>query len=152
MQESRASIDLPEVRTRFGRLVGAIFRKWRRQVDGAMKDVGLSDATRMPLLTLHTQSSPMRQKELAQALHLDTSSLVRVLAQLRERDLVTWESDPEDRRTKCIALTAQGADMAARILHISLDIEREILSDISEEELRVTRHVLEKISRRFDSL
>lgn len=139
-------------RSRFGHLIGRVYRQWRRQVDLSLRDLGLSDATRMPLLVLHVQAAPMRQKDLAQALALDTSSLVRVLAQLRQAQLVDWTCDPADRRTKCIALTPQGADVAAQILGKSLEIERSILVDLSPEELAVTRAALEKIARRFEAL
>jgi MarR family transcriptional regulator for hemolysin len=106
----------------------------------------------MPLLVLYVQVEPMRQKDLADALYLDSSSLVRVLAQLREAQMVDWTSDPADKRTKCIALTPAGRKAAALILAKSLEIEQAILSDLTKEELDVTRRSLEKISQRFDAL
>lgn len=139
-------------RSRFGVLLGSVYRQWRRQVDLSFKDLGLSDATRMPLLVLYVQGEPLRQKDLADALYLDTSSLVRVLAQLRKVKLVDWASDPADRRTKCIGLTPAGREAAALILPKSMEIEQTILADLSPHELDVTRLVLEKISRRFDAL
>ncbi|MEG2048350.1 MAG: MarR family transcriptional regulator [Comamonas sp.] len=142
----------PQARARLGRLIGGVYRQWRRQVDQSVKDLGLTDATRAPLLALHAADGPLRQKELAQALLLETSSLVRVLDQLRAMGLVDWESDPNDRRAKCIALTARGRKTVARILTRSLEIERSILVDVTPEELVVLRSALEKISRRFDTL
>lgn len=142
----------PQARARLGRLIGGVYRQWRRQVDQSVKDLGLTDATRAPLLALHAADGPLRQKELAQALLLETSSLVRVLDQLRAMGLVDWESDPADRRAKCIALTARGRKTVARILTRSLEIEHNILVDVTPEELQVLRSALEKISRRFDSL
>ncbi len=149
------AVSAPETlqaRARFGVLLGSVYRQWRRQMDLSFKDLGLSDATRMPLLVLYVQSGPLRQKDLADALYLDTSSLVRVLAQLREAQLVDWASDPADRRTKCIVLTAAGREAAALILAKSMEIEQTILADLSPHELEVTRRALEKISRRFDPL
>jgi MarR family transcriptional regulator for hemolysin len=105
----------------------------------------------MPLLVLYMQGEPLRQKDLADALYLDTSSLVRVLAQLRKAQLVDWASDPADRRTKCIALTPAGREAAALILAKSMEIEQTILAELSPHELEVTRRALEKISRRFDA-
>lgn len=148
-------ISAPEIyqaRSRFGLLLGSVYRQWRRQVDLSFKDLGLSDATRMPLLVLYVQKQALRQKDLADALHLDTSSLVRVLAQLRKAQLVDWASDPADRRTKCIALTPAGRKAAALILAKSMEIEQTILAGLSPHELEVTRGALEKMSRRFGSL
>lgn len=67
---------LLQVRSRLGNLLGSVYRQWRRRVDLSFKDLGLSDATRMPLLALYVQEQPLRQKELADALSLDTFSLV----------------------------------------------------------------------------
>lgn len=144
--------DPGQARLRFGHLVGSVYRLWRKQVDDSFKAQGFSDATRMPLLVLYVTDKAMRQKDLAHALSLDTSSLVRVLACLRDAKLVEWESDPADRRTKCISLTPAGAKAAARILQKSLDIEQAILSDLTEEELRITRDTLQKIAHKFESL
>lgn len=144
--------DILQPRSRFGVLLGRVYRQWRRQVDLSFKDLGLSDATRMPLLVLYVQGEPLRQKDLADALYLDTSSLVRVLAQLKKAQLVDWATDPADRRTKCIALTPAGREAAALILAKSMEIEQTILADLSPNELTVTRQVLEKISQRFDLL
>lgn len=141
-----------QARSRFGHLIGRVYRQWRKQVDERFKCQGLTDATRMPLLVLHTQGQAMLQKDLAHALSLDSSSLVRVLAQLRDADLVQWTSDAADRRTKRIGLTQAGAVVAAQILATSQEIERAILADLTEQELEVTRRALHKIAQRFESL
>lgn len=143
---------LDQARSRFGLLLGRVCRQWRRQVDLSFKDLGLSDATRAPLLALYTQGEALRQKDLADALYLESSSLVRVLAQLRQAQLVDWECDPADRRTKYIALTARGRETAALILVKSLEIEQTILADLTAQEQDVTRRAFEKISARFSTL
>lgn len=139
-------------RSRFGLLIGSVYRQWRRQVDLSFKELGLSDATRTPLLALYAHAHPMRQKDLADALYLDTSSLVRVLAQLRQADLVDWCADSADRRTKCISLTPHGHEVAKTIVAKSMEIEQAILADLTPQEIDITRDSLQKISCRFDAL
>lgn len=135
---------------RLGRLVGAVYRRWRRAVDQSFRELGLTDASRAPLVALYESSVPnMRQGELAEMLALDKSSLVRVLSQLREMGLVEWEADEADRRAKSIRLTTKGRAMARRMLAKSLEIEAQILEVLSPEELRTTRAALEKIARRL---
>ena len=140
-----------QARSRFGFLLGSVYRQWRREIDLNFKDLGLSDATRMPLLVLYVQDTALRQKDLAQALFLDSSSLVRVLAQLHKAQLVQWDTDPADRRTKCIALTPAGREVAALILKKSMEIEQSILAELSANDVNVTRGALEKISERLES-
>lgn len=144
--------QLSQMRSRFGRLIGSVYRQWRRQVDLSFKDLGLSDATRMPLVALYAKNQALLQKELAEALHLETSSLVRVLDQLRAMELVDWASDPQDKRTKRIALTDKGRAVAVQILEKSLEIEQQILVDLTAEELAITRASLEKIAKRFQQM
>jgi MarR family transcriptional regulator, transcriptional regulator for hemolysin len=144
--------DLVQARGRFGLLIGSVYRQWRKKVDESFKDQGLTDATRMPLVVLLTHGQAMLQKDLAQALSLDTSSLVRVLAQLRDAQLVQWASDATDRRTKRIALTAQGEQVAAQILRKSLEIEKAILAELTAQEIDVTRRALHKIALSFEQI
>lgn len=146
-----STLEVFQARSRFGALLGAVYRQWRRQVDLSFKDLGLSDATRMPLLVLYVEGKPLRQKDLADALYLDTSSLVRVLAQLRKAKFVDWSHDPADRRTKRIDLTPAGREAAALILAKSMEIERTILAGLDPQELDVTRRTLEGISQRFEA-
>jgi MarR family transcriptional regulator for hemolysin len=138
--------------SRLGPLVGMVYRQWRRQMDLDFKDLDLSDASRMPLLMLHRHGEAMRQKDLAQALHLDPSSLVRVLTQLRSAGLLEWSCAPADRRTKYIALTSEGRRLADLINERSQEIEQAILADLSADELQATRAALLKISQRFSQL
>lgn len=132
--------------------MGSVYRQWRRQVNLAFKDDGLSDATRAPLLALYDHGEPMRQKDLADALHLESSSLARVLAYLREAQLVDWQHDPQDKRSKRIALTPLGLSTATSILARSLDIERTLLEGLTPEEFATTQQVLQKISQRFQTM
>ena len=148
----RSAPDLVQARCRFGLLIGSVYRQWRKKVDESFKDQGLTDATRMPLLVLYAHDEAMLQKDLAQALSLDSSSLVRVLAHLRDAQLVQWRCDPADRRTKRIGLTDQGRDTAAQILRKSLEIEQALLAELTPEELAMTRGALHKIAQRFESL
>ena len=137
---------------RFGLLVGSVFRQWRKKVDDSFKQQGLTDATRMPLIVLYDHGQPMLQKDIAQALSLDSSSLVRVLGQLRSAQLVQWACDPQDRRTKRIALTAQGQALAAQIVQKSLHIEQALLAGLTPQELAITRRSLHTIAARFDAI
>lgn len=142
-----------QARARLGRLIGAVYRRWRRAVDQSFRELGLTDATRAPLLALYeAPTTCMRQKELAETLALDKSSLVRVLAQLRDAGFVEWETDEADRRAKSIRLTDEGRALAKRIVAQSLAIETQILQTLSPAELGTTRASLEKIARRLDEL
>ncbi|MGB3069533.1 MAG: MarR family transcriptional regulator [Ottowia sp.] len=147
-----SELDRQQARSRFGLLLGTVYRQWRRQMDLSFKTLGLSDATRLPLLALYAHEGALRQKDLADALSLDTSSLVRVLTHLREAGLIDWEVDSTDRRAKSIGLTPAGRNTARLILAKSLEIESAILAGLSAQEVDVMRGSLEKIAQRFEAL
>ena len=138
--------------TRFGRLITSVYREWRRQVDQIFKDMEMSEATRMPIIVLYDHGATMRQKDLAEALAQDGSSLFRTLNLLRDKGLISWVTDPDDRRAKQISLTGTGHEMALKILERSRWIEARVMSDYDSADLATTRALLEKTLHRLEQL
>jgi len=137
--------ELPELSQRLGRSVGFVFRRWRRMIDNEFREDGFSDATRGPLITLYDNDGAMQQRDLARDIGLEPSALVRVVALLEERGLVSCSPSPEDRRSKLVSLTPDGKAWAEHIIARSFAIEQRLLDGISPEELAVTRSVLARI-------
>jgi MarR family transcriptional regulator for hemolysin len=138
------------LRDRFGYRVSVLTRRWRAIVDAELESYGLSQATWRPLIHLASFAEPPRQCELADALSIGGPALVRLLDQLETRGLAERVVDG-DRRANKIRLTRAGKRLATRVYDIILAIERELLQDVSADELaRVTR-ALESIDRRIES-
>ncbi|RYE10131.1 MAG: MarR family transcriptional regulator [Hyphomicrobiales bacterium] len=142
-----SKVVLPERSERFGRLLGSVFRKWRRYVDDEFRDLGFTDATRGPLIALHDHAGEaMRQRDLADYLGLEASALVRVIGLLEERALVSNVPDPRDKRSKLLSLTPLGRQWARRIIAKSYELELSFVKTISKQDLAVTRRVLTRIA------
>ena len=107
-------IETNEIRAPFGALVSRTARRWRRAVDRRLQPFGLTEATWLPLLRVARVPAPMRQKDLAASLSLDSSSVVRLLDALQTAGLVERREE-EDRRAKTIFLTALGKETVARV-------------------------------------
>lgn len=137
---------------RLGSLIGITGRQWRRAVNNRLQPFDLTEATWVPLLQLARSARPMRQKELAAALSLDSSSVVRVLKTLEASGLIERGQDGEDARAKAIVITQAGRTLASRVEHVSRDLERELLAAIPEVEVATARRVLEAISGLLDTL
>jgi len=131
---------------RIGRTITSVYRRWRHQVVQSLEDLDVTDATRMPLIVLYDQGRPMQQKEIAAAMAVDTSSLVRTLKILAERGLVVCAADETDRRAKAIALTDEGRDLATRIVARSMAIEASAFSIFTQDERSMLRDALERLS------
>src|SRR5690242_1056589 len=94
-----ATLERPK---RLGSLIGQAQRQWRRAVNLRLQAYELTEATWMPLMRLAQASEPMRQKDLAAALFLDSSSVVRILGHLEQAGLIERGEDSEDRRAKAL--------------------------------------------------
>jgi MarR family transcriptional regulator for hemolysin len=134
---------------RLGSLIGLAARQWRRAVDLRLQEFDLTEATWVPLVQLARSTEPMRQRDLAAALSLDSSSLVRVLNNLEAAGLVERGANEEDRRAKAIVITAAGRTLVERLERISEDLERELLAGLPPSEAVATRRVLDHVCEKL---
>jgi MarR family transcriptional regulator for hemolysin len=132
---------------RIGSLVGLTSRQWRRAVDLRLQKYGLTEATWLPLLRLAQSSAPMRQKDLAAALSLDSSSVVRILKSLEDAVLIERSEDAADRRAKAIAITSLGRSLVRKVEAVSEDVQREVLAGLAQGDVAIARQVLEAVCR-----
>jgi MarR family transcriptional regulator for hemolysin len=106
--------DITQARKSFAAEAALMARLWRRTIDRRLQPLGLTEATWLPLLHLSRGTVPMRQKDLAQSLALDSSSVVRLLDALETAGL-TERAEGADRRAKTIALTEPGRAVVALV-------------------------------------
>ena len=130
---------------RFASLQSQNARQWRRAVDETLKPRGLTEATWLPLLHLGRAARPMLQKELAQSMTLDSSSVVRLLDGLEAAGLVE-RSATGDRRAKAVRLTAAGLQLVARVEQVVDESRARFMADVTPEELAVALRVMQKVS------
>jgi MarR family transcriptional regulator for hemolysin len=109
----------------------------------------LTEATWLPLLRVARARSAMRQKELAAALSLDGSSVVRLIDALQTAGFVERREE-DDRRAKAIVLTDLGRTTVARVERVAGDVREEALAGLADEEIATAAKVLEHICRILD--
>lgn len=140
MANSHTPID------QFGFHFVTLARRWRRAVDSALLAAGLTDATWAPLIHLSQMGDGISQTELAARVGLDTSSLVRLIDLLVERELVERRIDPRDRRARQIVLTPIGIVEVEHLQGQLLAIEARLLAGIPEDQLRSMLDGFERIN------
>jgi MarR family transcriptional regulator for hemolysin len=131
-------------RDAFGSLVARTARQWRRAVDRRLQPFGLTEATWLPLIYLARAHAPMRQKDLAAALALDGSSVVRLLDALATAGLITRE-EGADRRAKTIAVTAQGWSIIERVEAVSREVRNATLAGLTDQQIAQATQALEAV-------
>lgn len=143
--------DAPD-RARLGFLMVTLVRQWRRLVEEQLAANGLTDATWTPLLHLRAWGDGVTQKELAERVGLDGSSLVRLLDILESRGWVERRADTTDRRSKRIFLTESGNAEVSGIRATMLDAELAMLQDLSDAEVSAMLGGIHKIRARMEQI
>jgi MarR family transcriptional regulator for hemolysin len=128
----------------FGRRLNYTARQWRRTVDEQLRPFGLSDATWLPLVYIARGKGPMRQKDLAKTVGIESSTLVRLLDALDDAGLIARQIDG-DRRVKTLHLTPPGRQMVEQVQATIDAIRHRILAGISEAELASALSVFERV-------
>src|SRR5205807_7641363 len=86
------------------------------------------------ILLVLSEGSRETQGSIADALGYDRGQLVGLLDELEERGLVERRRDPKDRRRHLVRLTGEGKKMLRRLRALSVEIEDDFLSPLSEKE------------------
>ncbi len=76
----------------------------------------------------------------------DASNITGIVDGLEEKGLVTRSEDPNDRRVKIILLTAKGKDLQKILIAGFIQIDEEILQDLTADELKAFRAIVIKLS------
>jgi len=129
-------------RSSFGALVSQAARQWRRAVDHRLQPFGLTEATWLPLIRIARAPAPMRQKDIAASLSLDSSSVVRLLDSLEAAGFVERKEEDSDRRAKAIVLTQRGRTLVGKVEEVARQVRDDALADISERDIRTAIRVL----------
>jgi len=136
-----------QLRDGFGSLVARAARQWRRAVDRRLQPFGLTEATWLPLIYLARATAPMRQKDLAAALSLDGSSVVRLLDALEASQFIERHEEGSDRRAKIIVPTARGLAIAEQVEAVSREVRKATLVGLSNDDLATASRLLERVCR-----
>lgn len=128
---------IPSERTFTGAVL-RLARIYRREVNRALAEHGLSDARALPVLHIARAGGGMRQGVLAEELGVEGPSLVRVLDQLCAAGLVERRDDPADGRAKTLHLTDDGAALAVIAEDTVQAVRSRLLVGVSDEDLAAT--------------
>ena len=86
------------------------------------------------ILALLEGSAPETQAEIADALGYDRGTLVGLLDELEEQELVERKRDPDDRRRQLVRITGDGKRTLAKLRALSQRLEDEFLAPLDAEQ------------------
>ncbi|WP_413733539.1 MarR family winged helix-turn-helix transcriptional regulator [Sodalis sp. RH21] len=139
-----ASLPNPSPHRKFANLIAHTARQWRRVIDRKLQPYGLTEATWVPLLHLARAEKPMLQKDLAEAITLDASSVVRLLDNLQAQGFIV-RREGSDRRAKEIHLTEHGLQRVQQVEGMALAVRNQVLSGVDDREIEQMNRLLEQV-------
>ncbi|CAN5412849.1 MarR family transcriptional regulator [soil metagenome] len=122
-------------------------RAWMQLADQVLALLGVSNSTGWCLVWLDRLGDNVRQADLARAIGVREASLVRTLHQLETAGFVQRQTDPEDRRANHLLLTVEGRALSGRIEARLVELRRDILADLSTDDIEATVRVCEALTK-----
>lgn len=116
------------------------------RLDAALEGRGLSTAKFGALRVLAGSDEPLALGQLAERLACVRSNITQLVDRLEADGLVQRVPDPEDRRSKRAAITAEGRRRFEAGSRAKLEVERELLASLSPEEAEQLAAALGKLS------
>ncbi|GAA4109724.1 MarR family transcriptional regulator [Streptomyces sp. NPDC048491] len=123
-------------------LIGTVVGRYYEEYERAAAEHSLTGAQARVLGLLSLEPMPMRR--IAQKLKCEPSNITGIVDRLEARGLVERRPDPADRRVKLAAPTPAGLTTATH-LRDSLNFAREPLAELSADERRVLRDLLQRM-------
>lgn len=130
-----------------GLLLWRVTLRWKREIARALAPLDLTHAQFVLLASAwwlgeHRPELPS-QREIADQAATDPMMTSQVLRALEKRGLLTREVDPDDARSRRIAVTAAGAALAPQAIKVVEDVDADFFAGVPTPELLQTLTALD---------
>jgi MarR family transcriptional regulator, transcriptional regulator for hemolysin len=109
------------------------------------KEIGITFGQWKIIITLVNNDDGLTQKEIADKLGLEGPTLIPIIDKLEKDGFVTRMVDKNDRRNNRIFLTEKTISTLDLMINCGLRIKNMSMSNISEENVSITKDTLEKM-------
>lgn len=129
-----------------GRSISKIYRIGRWHMETHLADtLDLSSGQHTFLFYLFNHDGAS-QDEISRALSIDKASTARAIQKLEEKHYLTRVTSEKDKRVNHVFLTQKGWDSEKELKKNSKAWKAILVEGLSEEELKMMEHILEKLS------
>ena len=120
-------------------------RALARRFDEALRPLGLTNGQFSLLMSLN-RPKPAGMASVASLLAIDRTTLTAALKPLERRGLISVIADPDDRRSRLLALTPKGTRLLASAMPIWESTHREVEALLHDDEPENFRKSLQALS------
>lgn len=137
-------------RDRFAQEVAVLSRRWRLRLDERLRHTGLTQARWYALLELSKHAQGLTQRELAEQVGVEASTLVRHLDELERQEIISRSPLDGDRRANLVRPTAKAEPLLREINEIAATLRAELLGDLPEQDLDSCIALLNRVNRKLE--
>ena len=126
-----------------------IARRWRALLDERLRPAGMTKAAWAVLYWISRSPDGVTQRELAERVGIETSTLTRQLDAMEGQWLIERRAMPGDRRAKRVRLTDQAAGMMRQLAQITDLVRAELFDGLPLDEVERTVNLLRRLHARL---
>jgi MarR family transcriptional regulator for hemolysin len=134
-----------------GFLLREASRRYVQRFEVRASELSLNLAQCKALIRLE-KNEGVSQTRLAELAEVDAMTMVRILDRMEADGLLERRPDPQDRRARCLYLTAKAKPLLAQIWRLSDTTRAEVFAGIGKNERDVFMSVLERLHDNLSSL
>ena len=138
-------------RRNFGFLLKEVSRRYVNRFEVRASEISLNLAQAKALVRLE-KNEGVSQARLAELAEVDAMAMVRILDRMEAEGLLERRADPDDRRARCLYLTAKARPILSEIWRLSEEIRAEIFAGVSKAEREQFMSVLERVYANISQL
>ena len=128
-----------------GFIVNKTAKAFVKALDSELREkVGVTVGQWKVMVMLINQDG-LTQKEIAERLGLEGPTLIPIIDKMEKDDLVVRKVDPLDRRNNKIYRTEKANELWNEMLKCAVKVRQVSLKDIPEENIDITKNVLERV-------
>ena len=124
---------------------------WRTELDRRLRPLGFSHS-RWLLLWHLSRNDGCTHRELAELIGIEAATLVRLIDHLEREGLLKRCGSETDRRVKHLHLSDAGKKVVEDIRGYAADLRKEVLSGLSQSEIKTALEALDNIRGKLEAL
>ena len=127
-------------------------RRWRKVANDRLKPLEQTMVQWEALYLVAYSGEELNQSQLSQLLGVHGPTMLRMLDSLARKGLIERQQSHQDLRVTINRITPAGRAVITKIMGLTNEMRREVLSDIDPQELETATKVLAQVLRTLDRI
>lgn len=119
-------------------------------IAGAYRSLFGLNVAEWRLIAVLAERSSTTQQEMCAATRMDKVTISRAAIALADRGLIDRTPNPSDKRSQLLSLSASGRQLYAQVVPKATAMEKELLADLSAEEVATLVDMLRRLEARAE--